>query len=187
MNWQEFCTHNSIPPKYHKANVNLCPMMSLGRQKICVDWVMDPTTSMAITGEAGRGKTYFAMATIRALYHFCPHAYIRFFKTKILDDKIMEEFSKYGTSKGIKEQVKDADFLFLDDFGAERNTERAELDLYEIIDHRVDWEKPTIITTNLSQEEILERFGARIHSRLKTFVWKQFSGDDIRENIGRNI
>jgi len=62
--------------------------------------------------------------------------------------------------------------LFLDDLGKERMTERMASCLFALIDQRTMNKKPTIITTNLTGDTLLERFhdkeiGAAFVSRLK--------------------
>jgi DNA replication protein DnaC len=57
-------------------------------------------------------------------------------------------------------------YLVLDDLGSEKATEFSIAALYLVIDRRDREDLPTIITTNLTLEEIEERLSARIASRL---------------------
>ena len=53
--------------------------------------------------------------------------------------------------------------------------------LYNIINTRLNRGLPTIISTNLYHEEILEKYGERIFSRLFTvYESMEFVGTDIR-------
>jgi DNA replication protein DnaC len=45
---------------------------------------------------------------------------------------------------------------------------------------------PTIISTNMTIEELKERYGERITSRLLTMDVLKFCGDDIRQIKGEN-
>jgi DNA replication protein DnaC len=58
------------------------------------------------------------------------------------------------------------DYLILDDLGAEKTTDFTRSILYQIIDYRYNYEKPTIITSNLDVKQIAERFDDRIASRI---------------------
>ena len=50
--------------------------------------------------------------------------------------------------------VINAQLLIIDDLGAERGTEFAQEQVYSFIDKRNEKRKPTIITTNLSMEQL---------------------------------
>jgi DNA replication protein DnaC len=62
--------------------------------------------------------------------------------------------------------------LFLDDLGKEKMTDRMASVLFALIDQRTQKKLPTIITTNLTGDTLLERFhdkeiGAAFVARLK--------------------
>jgi len=57
-------------------------------------------------------------------------------------------------------------FLVMDDLGSEKTTEFSITTLYIIIDRRDRELLPTVVTTNLSSQEIEEKLDARISSRL---------------------
>lgn len=63
-------------------------------------------------------------------------------------------------------------FLFLDDLGKEKMTDRMASCLFALVDQRTMHKRPTIITTNLTGETLLERFhdketGTAFLARLK--------------------
>ena len=144
-------------------------------------WVNNPC-NLVLYGQAGRGKTWFMHCLMHDL--FFQRKWIRFFKSKTLDDLIIENMKTYGSAQFlIQKQICDCEFLFLDDIGMERSTDRLERDFFEIIDTRLCTLLPTIISTNLDADKIEESYGSRINSRLKEYQWIKFSGDDLR---GRN-
>jgi DNA replication protein DnaC len=62
--------------------------------------------------------------------------------------------------------------LFLDDMGKEKMTDRMASCLFALIDQRTMHKRPTIITTNLTGDTLMERFhdketGAAFVARLK--------------------
>lgn len=63
-------------------------------------------------------------------------------------------------------QYSKADLVVLDDLGAEKTSEFALQSLYIIIDKRYSEMCPTIITSNLTVDEIAEKVGDRIASRI---------------------
>lgn len=64
----------------------------------------------------------------------------------------------------------DVDLLVIDDLGSESasftNLDKAREALFFILDARLAACRPTIVTTNLTQEQLAERYGARIVDRL---------------------
>ncbi len=75
----------------------------------------------------------------------------------------------------------DMDFLVIDDLGAEYVTDWVISTFYRIIDRRFREAVPTLITTNLSTEDIEARFGSRIASRISSYTLIQLHGKDFRK------
>lgn len=74
------------------------------------------------------------------------------------------------------------DLLILDDLGTEFSTQFVSAALYNIINTRLMSEKPTIISTNLSMKELLERYGERMVSRMiGGYQRLMFAGKDVRQ------
>ena len=73
------------------------------------------------------------------------------------------------------------DLLILDDLGTEMSTAFTQNALYTLLDGRLRAGKKTIISTNLNAEDIAERYGAALASRLRgEYEWLEFLGRDIR-------
>lgn len=65
------------------------------------------------------------------------------------------------------ERYKSIDILVLDDFGAEKTTDWSLTMLYLILSHRYEYNKVTILTSNLSLDELTNQLGdARLTSRI---------------------
>ena len=73
-----------------------------------------------------------------------------------------------------------ADLLILDDIGAEFESKFYNSLFYNILNNRMNAAKPTIISTNCELNELLQRYGDRIVSRLKTMDDLIFLGTDVR-------
>ncbi len=74
-----------------------------------------------------------------------------------------------------------ADLVILDDLGSEMYSPFGEASLYEIINTRINYGLPTIVSTNLSFDELEKKYNERIYSRLCcTFIPIEFVGRDIR-------
>jgi len=72
----------------------------------------------------------------------------------------------FNTEKDIIEKYSTVPTLYLDDLGAEKSTNWAIQTLYLIIDHRYSNEMKTIITSNLTLDEIADKLDDRISSRI---------------------
>lgn len=163
-------------------------------KKICRDFVMKypDVDSMLLTGPPGSGKTHLAMATCRGLivdmkvngsgpprktneppyYREVDDDYVGTdvaFTT--VPELLLEIRSTFGgnsteSEDDIIEKYARVKLLILDDLGAEKASEFAIQALYLLIDRRNRDLKPTIITTNLTLNEIEIRLNGRIASRL---------------------
>ena len=75
----------------------------------------------------------------------------------------------------------DCDLLILDDIGTELSNSFTNSALYTVINERHLKRRPTIISTNLSLEELENRYSERIFSRIsKDYAWLELIGSDIR-------
>ena len=86
-----------------------------------------------------------------------------------------------GTEESRSEKYFEADLLIMDDLGAELTNQFTVASLYNIINTRINRGKSMIISTNLGQKGLLERYDERITSRLfGEFYVYLFKGTDIR-------
>lgn len=73
------------------------------------------------------------------------------------------------------------ELLIIDDLGTELSNQFTVSVLYNLINTRHNADKSMIINTNLSKEDLMNRFEQRIYSRLAgEFIAMRFSGRDIR-------
>jgi len=73
------------------------------------------------------------------------------------------------------------DLMILDDLGTEQALPSTQSSLYELVNDRIQAGRHTIISTNLSAEEIGARYGAQLGSRIAGLYWElAFYGDDLR-------
>ena len=98
------------------------------------------------------------------------------------------EAKKFSRDLGQERQARDdtrrylnCDLLILDDLGSELTTPLAQSTLYEVVNSRLQGGKHTIISTNLSMEQIGARYTPQVVSRLAgAYQELTFYGDDIR-------
>jgi len=75
----------------------------------------------------------------------------------------------------------EVDLLIIDDLGTEVTNQFTTSALYNVINTRLNLHRPTIISTNLMQEELRRRYWDRITSRLfGEYRILLFLGTDVR-------
>lgn len=136
---------------------------------VCRNCAKD-THDLVLSGPSGCGKTHLAVGIMRAMVQDGSLGYAggRFITASEL---LMEIRGTYNGDKWVNESdlvecFGNVDLLVLDDLGAEKATEWAIATLYLIIDRRYREMKPTIVTTNLSVDDIATYLSPRIASRL---------------------
>lgn len=141
-----------------------------------------PRKGLMISGEVGLGKTFLLSAICNSLVEAgVPTLYI-VFSDLIADIKRSFDAGERGYSESqIMAAAKNAKVLILDDLGAEQVTEFVTNRLFDIVNHRCNGEKPLVLSSNLSLQEIRTIYGARIASRLYEMCEHiRIFGDDIR-------
>lgn len=75
--------------------------------------------------------------------------------------------------------------LVLDDIGQEKPSEKVNEVLFTLLNTRINWERPTIVTTNYGKDVLLETgYSPAIVSRLGSFEIVRLSGEDYRVKTG---
>lgn len=123
-------------------------------------WAEQPTGWLCLTGTTGTGKTHLALAAMDVIANRTQAIYYAH-----TADLIAELRTTVNTPHDPLQPAMSAALLVLDDYGAERNTAFADEQLTRLLGHRYDRRLPTIITTNLTPDE-LKANRPRIASRL---------------------
>jgi len=137
-------------------------------------------SNIILSGATGSGKTHLAVSCLRefktpdgALFITVPELLMKARGTfRENSDTTEEKLIQTYTSRQL---------LCLDDLGAEKNSDYAITTLYLIIDKRIAECRQTIITTNLTLQEIETTFGARIASRLSAMENIKINMPDYRK------
>lgn len=134
---------------------------------------------LLLWGAAGVGKTHTAMAMIR--WYVTRRISVQRVTFAELLLSLRSSFNGSGTERDVIRPLLDAPVLVLDDVAAGSLSDYSTTALLNILDCRIEHCKPTIITTNLSPENLGEAFGQRIASRVETFLSVKLAGRDKRE------
>ena len=136
--------------------------------------------NLLFLGATGLGKTHLSLAIANVVinkgYNVCYGS-----SQNICDDLQSEQFGRTDNIYYTKQQVLDADLLIIDDLGCEVNNQYTTAIIYNIVNSRILSKKPTIISTNCSLVELLDKYDQRIASRISGDYTKMtLMGKDIR-------
>jgi len=136
-----------------------------------------------ITGDVGVGKTHKALELMgESIERFKLNnpfepTYDRFSLVSCTELIYKSTIAKMKAE--VLEQVQRPVFLILDDLGV--GTSKFGYDIiYIAVDYRMNKDKTTIVTSNLSLEEIAESVDRRLASRLGSFEQLEMRGEDLR-------
>lgn len=149
--------------------------------------------SILFMGKTGCGKTHLAVAIIRELVKRRAISNVKFITAPELLLEIRSTFKSRkkkwdGWEKGeetteseVLDKYSQCELLILDDLGAEKVSDFTIQSLYLVIDRRNRDLRPTIVTTNLSLEEIESQIDARMASRLSDMKVVKLTMPDYRK------
>jgi DNA replication protein DnaC len=167
---------SGVPSKY-----GLCSFENfMGNIKIAeyLKSIAYSNENIVLTGGPGCGKTHLAVAMMRHTGSG------KFITVPDLLLKIRDTFNSNErslTEQELIDSYSSEPFLVLDDLGAEKSTEYSITTLYLIINRRINEERKTLITTNLSLQQISESLGERIASRLSGMNIVKINMPDYRK------
>lgn len=139
--------------------------------------------NLLFLGGTGLGKTHLSTAIAKtvieagfdvvyetAINLFSDYESERFERTRRAEDEV-----------SLTDRYRTCDLLIMDDLGAELTNQFTVSVLYNLLNTRMGLGRSTVISTNLSAEELRKRYTDRIASRLfGTYLTFFFRGDDIR-------
>lgn len=133
---------------------------------------------MVFYGKVGTGKSYTAACIANALMEMKVSVIMTSFVKILQDIQGCDEESNYINI------LNGCSLLIIDDLGAERNTDYALEKVYNVIDSRARADKPMILTTNLSFNEMMStpdiRY-KRIYDRIfETCIPVEIPGNSFR-------
>lgn len=139
--------------------------------------------NLLLYGNTGVGKTFLANCIAKELLDRA-HTVIYLTAFQLFD--ILEK-NKFGKgednfeSQNQFEYILDCDLLIIDDLGTELNNSFVNVQLYLCINERFLRRKPTIISTNLSLDNINTIYSERVFSRIASnYSLLKIVGEDIR-------
>ncbi len=140
--------------------------------------------NLLFVGKTGTGKTHLTTAIARDVIK---QGFDVIYDTtqNVLNDFETDRFKNgYSNAENRSDKYLECDLLILDDLGTEFITNFTVSCLYNLINTRGNRGLATIISTNLSPEELSKKYEDRIYSRLVGTGYRVllFNGRDIRIN-----
>ena len=122
--------------------------------------------NLLLIGNTGTGKTHISTAIARELIHK-GYDVIYDSTQNIVSDFEADRFkSGYGNYESKSEKYLDCQLLIIDDLGTEFTNQFTVSALYNLLNTRQNKGLPTIISTNLSPDELARKYEDRIYSRI---------------------
>ncbi len=138
--------------------------------------------NLAFIGGTGLGKTHLSSAVARrVIERGFDVSYVS--AQGMISDFESERFGNSSTQGGGGETNRyfDCDLLIIDDLGTEVINQFTVACLYNVINTRLNLKKSTVISANLKQDELRQRYSDRITSRiLGEYRILRFVGTDVR-------
>ena len=140
----------------------------------------DKSENLLLSGNPGLGKTFLSACIARTVadrgysvaYETAGHLFTKMERAKFGNDEQARQETEGYTQ---------CDLLILDDLGTEMPGQFTNVALYSLVNDRLLLGKPTIISTNLTTEDIGKRYTPQIASRLRgSYRRVPFVGEDIR-------
>lgn len=136
--------------------------------------------NLLFTGAPGLGKTFLSVCIAREVGE---RGYSVVYDSAIHIFDRMEAAKFDGDGEARQESVRYAscDLLILDDLGSELTVPSVQSSLYYLVNTRLLEDRHTIVSTNLSPEELSQRYSPQVCSRLTgDYQIFPFVGEDLR-------
>ncbi|MCH4243725.1 ATP-binding protein [Acinetobacter gerneri] len=124
-------------------------------------------TNLIVVGSTGTGKTHLSIAVARTLLN--KGLYVRYITSEELAQRIMNAWDKDTKDKSEESVIYEFaqyDLLILDEYGLHDREKRLEL-VHKVLYARYDRNRPTMLISNFSLNELITDLGDRLWSRFQ--------------------
>lgn len=180
-------SEDCYPDDYIEETTGLTPrenIQKIHRAALYFSENFDKTgDNLLLYGNTGVGKTFLTHCIAKRALDRC-HTVVYLTSPGLFDileknkfDKDISSFEKSATVS----YILNCDLLIIDDLGTELCNSFTVSQLHQVIDTRLVHRNSTIISTNLSFDDLREQYSERIFSRItSSYSLLKLTGDDIR-------
>ncbi len=183
---------DTFQPEYYDdklvdENLSLTARQNIIKLKeLCLDFIAhfdDAFDNLIFYGPTGVGKTFLTHCIAKELLD-SGHTVVYLTSLQLFDILEKNKFGKNEDATDSNEQISyllNSDLLIIDDLGTELTNSFTNSRLYYFIEERHLQQRATIFSTNLSFQELRERYGERIFSRFTGYYnFCKLIGNDLR-------
>lgn len=177
-----------IPPIYRATDPERLPYQQ--RQEV-MGWNLQTTQKekrkgLWIVGDTRTGKTRTMCLLLQQLIK--QGTKVRCFFHGSFGDELVEVLRSERSFRAWKREVTRCDVLAIDDLFSSKVTERVEASVFEILDERIAWHRPTFVTTQITKKDALARFHSlkrceAFYARIKEFFQIVPTGKPKQEKL----
>ena len=169
---------------YYQGEARQCMETTLNLARAYASGFGPDSGNLLLQGGTGLGKTFLSACIARTVaakgcsvvYETAQEAFAAF-----EEQKFSRDAETYAAASEKVKRIMQCELLILDDLGTELTTSFTQSALYYIINSRLTSRRKTVISTNLGDEELAERYLPQIISRLNgEYETLVFMGEDIR-------
>ncbi len=149
-----------VPKIYAAALLENCDQAAA-----VTEWLKSPSSSLALLGNIGTGKTYLACAALisaaiqgRECRYVTAAGFLR---------SLRSSWGQPGDEMTVLRPLTECDLLVLDDIGANRAVEHDDVSVHELVVERVERGAKTIFVSNLAPDGLRMRMGMRAFDRMR--------------------
>lgn len=136
-----------------------------------------------IFGQVGSGKTHLACSIANELVKEGMEVLFVVVPDYLEEIKHSWDQGSAFNEKEILDRAREVAVLVMDDLGAHSYSEWTKNKIYAILNHRINNNLPTVITSNLEYEEVGDYLDYRISSRITELCWPVILLVDKNEDI----
>ncbi len=174
---------DTFSPTLQGANQAECEKLLRRIRRYADGFSADPSGNLLLYGGTGLGKTHLSTAIAKSVIEQ------GFDVVYVTAQDLLADFESARFDRSARpddapnptDRYTDCDLLIIDDLGTEMSNAFTLSVLYNLLNARINQARATVISTNLSPDDLRTRYSDRIASRLfGTFLPIRFVGEDIR-------
>lgn len=175
---------SSMPGRYRHYTLGQHPDRAAAAQvRAWIPQALERGTNLLIQGHVGVGKTGLAIGALREIHGKGKRVHWGTAPSLLSEIRAAEWEDKHR----LMERMQGYQVLLIDDVGTENKTSFVDEQMHLVFDGRYTKGRATIVTTNLSMEELYGALGERVMSRFRQdYVSIVMTGNDRRMQNGRS-